>query len=71
MPAWPKTRSEDAANTQALPPTAAVESGAWTGDADEQQAELKIHLVGLVIAIALLAPLAVWLGLALTGAFGL
>jgi hypothetical protein len=38
---------------------------------DEQQAEAKIYLVGIIAGVAILTPLVVWIGRALSRAIGL
>lgn len=51
--------------------TEAFDSRKWTGDVDEQQAEAKVYLVGIIAGVAIAAPLAVWIGRALSRAIGL
>ena len=50
--------------------TEAFDSRRWTGDVDEQQAEAKVYLVGIIAGVAILTPLAVWIGRTLSGAIG-
>jgi hypothetical protein len=38
---------------------------------DEQQAEAKVYLVGIIAGVAILTPLVLWLGRALSRAIGL
>jgi hypothetical protein len=47
-----------------------VDSTRWTGDVDEQRAEAKGCLVGIVVVLALAVPLAVWIGRAISTAMG-
>jgi hypothetical protein len=49
----------------------AFDSTRWTGDVDEQQAEAKVYLVGIIAGVAILAPLVLWIGRALSRAIGL
>jgi hypothetical protein len=51
--------------------TEAFDSRKWTGDVDEQQAEAKVYLVGIIAGVAILAPLVLWIGRALSRAIGL
>ena len=51
--------------------TAAFDSRRWTGNVEEQQTEAKVYLVGVVAGVAILTPLVVWLGRALSRAIGL
>ena len=43
----------------------------WTGDVDHQKAELKRFLVGLVLAVVILFPLAILIGTWVSEAIGL
>jgi hypothetical protein len=47
-----------------------VDSTKWTGDVDRQKAELKAFFVILAVAVALAAPLAVWVGQELSALMG-
>jgi hypothetical protein len=49
----------------------AFDSTRWTGDVDEQQAEAKVYLVGIIAGVAILAPLVLWIGRVLSRAIGL
>ncbi len=51
--------------------TEAFDSRRWTGDVDEQKAEAKVYLVGVIAGVAILTPLVVWIGRALSRAIGL
>jgi hypothetical protein len=51
--------------------TEAFDSRRWTGDVDEQQAEAKVYLVGIIAGVAILAPLVLWIGRAVSRAIGL
>ena len=51
--------------------TEAFDSRTWTGDVEEQQAETKVYLVGIIAGLAILTPLVVWIGRALSRAIGL
>jgi hypothetical protein len=50
--------------------TEAFDSRRWTGDVDEQKAEGKFYLVGVMAGVAILAPLVLWIGRAISRAIG-
>jgi hypothetical protein len=47
-----------------------VDSTRWTGDVEEQRAEAKSWLVGLVVVLAFAVPVAVWIGRAISRVMG-
>jgi hypothetical protein len=48
-----------------------VDSHTWTGDVEEQKAEAKTLLLGIVIAVAIAAPLVAWIGRVIARTMGL
>jgi hypothetical protein len=50
--------------------TEAFDSRRWTGDVDEQKAEGKFYLTGVIVGVAILAPFVLWIGRALSRALG-